>query len=103
MDGDTRQQQAISGHPHVWLGCGLFLLGMLNYLAPAFFDVLIESSRTSISIGRMPMMNAGAIGGIILVSIGIALFTHGVDEVLRRRSETESRTLRDRKSAVRGQ
>jgi hypothetical protein len=101
MNGETRHPLAISGHAHVWLGCGLFLLGMLNYLAPAFFDVVNETSGVTFSIGAVPLMNAGAIGGVSLITLGIGLFTHGVDEVLRRRSEIESRTSRDPEPAVR--
>ncbi len=93
MNGDDASP-TISGHPHVWLGCGLSLLGMLNYLAPAFFEVANATSRATFSIGPVPLMNAGAIGGISLVTLGIGLFTHGVDEVLRRRTESECDTSR---------
>ena len=95
MNGETRRQ-SISAHPHVWLGGGLFLLGMLNYLAPAFFDVLGAASRASLSIGPLPLMNAGAIGGVVTITLGIGLFTHGVDEVLRGRSDAQHGSSPDR-------
>lgn len=68
-------------HPELWLGLGLLLIGFAHGEATALCNDSSDA-RDLLRYCPLPLINAGGIGKILLISFGLLLFTRGVDKVL---------------------